>query len=111
MSYILDTDIVAASDSYAILTNKSDSSVDLININITSLENDFKIFYNMEYKFVCLNNDNWKKNQEKYIFNIKNKIKYSIIEEEVSLNPLENENSDELEKLAAEIFDNNVEIK
>ena len=26
-------------------------------------------------------------------------------------NPIENENSDELEKLAAEIFDNNVEIK
>ena len=111
MSYILDTDIVAASDSYAILTNKLDSSVDLINSNILSLESDFKLFYNMDYKFVCLNNDDWKKNQEKYIFNIKNKIKYSIIEEEVSLNPLENENSDELEKLAAEIFDNNVEIK
>lgn len=111
MSYILDTDIVAASDSYAILTNKQDSSVDLINSNILSLESDFKLFYDMDYKFVCLNNDEWKKNQEKYIFNIKNKIKYSIIEEEVFLNPLENENTDELEKLAAEIFDNNVEIK
>ena len=60
------------------------------------------------------NNPKSKENQEKYIFNIKNKIKYSIIEEadDFSLeNPIENENSDELEKLAAEIFDNNVEIK
>ena len=112
MSYILDTDIVAASDKYAILTNKLDSSVELINNNISSLEKDFNIFYNMDYKFACLDNEQWKENQEKYIFNIKNKIKYSIIEEtEENLDPSVNEDTDELEKLAAEIFDNNVEIK
>ena len=113
MSYILDTDIVAASDMYAILTNKLDSATELINNNILSLEKDFNIFYDMKYKFVCLSNDEWKENQEKYIFNIKNKIKYSIIEEteENVPDPSENENADELEKLAAEIFDNNVEIK
>ena len=117
MSYIADTEIVTASDGYAILTNKSTSTVELINENIKSLEQDFKIFYNMEYKFVCLDLQKWEENKEKYIFNIKNKIKYSIIDEvEVnnsndSLNPLDNENTDELEKLAAEIFDNNIEIK
>ena len=113
MSFILDTDIVAASDQYAILTNKLESTAELINENIKSLENDFSIFYNMTYKFVCLDNEKWKENQEKYIFNIKNKIKYSIMEEEAddSLDPSKNENKDELENLAAEIFGNNVEIK
>ena len=113
MSFILDTDIVAASDLYAILINKNESTVELINNNINSLEKDFSVFYNMNYKFVCLDNSSWKENQEKYIFNIKNNIKYSIIEEsdEDYSNPLQNENTDELEKLAAEIFDNNVEIK
>lgn len=113
MSYIVDTDIVAASDQYAILTNKLKSAVELINNSIATLEKDFNIFYNMSYKFICLDNDEWKENQEKYIFNIKNKIKYSIIEEadESYDNPSINEDTDELEKLAAEIFDNNVEIK
>ena len=113
MSYILDTDIVAASDKYAILTNKLDSTAELINDYINSLENDFSKFYNMDYKLVCLDNEKWKENQEKYIFNVKNKITYSIIDEkeEDSLDPSVNENTDELENLAAEIFGENVEIK
>ena len=113
MSYILDTDIVAASDKYAILSNNLDSARDLINNNIISFEKDFNMFYDMDYKFVCLDQNEWKENQEKYIFNIKNNIKYSIIEEaeEDFLDPSVNEDVDELEKLAAEIFDNNVEIK
>ena len=114
MSYIVDTDIVVASDKYAILSNSIDSTSKLINDNITSLENDFSIFYGMKYKIVCLNEEEWNENKEKYIFNIKNNIKYSIIEEAEDnfLNdPKENENVDELEKLAAEIFDNKVEIK
>ena len=113
MSYILDTDIVAASDLYAILVNNSDSAVELINNNVSTLEKDFNIFYDMNYKLVCLDEEEWNENKEKYVFNIKNKIKYSIIEEESddSLDPSVNEDTDELEKLAAEIFDNNVEIK
>ena len=116
MSFILDTDIVVASDKYAVITNKMDSTVELINENIKSLEDDFKLFFNMEYRFVCLSESEWNKEKEQYVFNLKNKIKYSIIEEvEESDNAIENveidENADELEKLAAEIFDNNVEIK
>lgn len=112
MSFILDTEIVAASDKYAILTNKIESTAELINNNISSIEKDFSIFYNMKYKFVCLSEKNWKNEQKNYIFNVKNNIKYSIIEEaEENSNPIVNENSDELEKIAAEIFDSNIEIK
>lgn len=112
MSFILDTEIVAASDKYAILTNKIESTAELINNNISSIEKDFSIFYNMKYKFVCLSEKNWKNEQKNYIFNVKNNIKYSIIEEaEENSNPIVNENTDELEKIAAEIFDSNIEIK
>lgn len=116
MSYIVDTDIVTASDMYAIITNKLKSTVELINENIKSLEQDFKLFFGKEYKFVCLDCSSWNKEKEKYIFNIKNGKKYSIIKEEEilddsSINPMDNENVDELEKLASEIFEDNVVIK
>ena len=118
MSYIIDTDIVVASDKYAILVNSTESTVELINENINSIEKDFKIFFGSEYKFVCLDNSMWKEEQDKYIFNMKNKIKYSIIDEteeesdELSTeNAIKSNNSDELESLASEIFGDNVEIK
>ena len=118
MSYIIDTDIVVASDKYAILVNSTESTVELINENIGSIEKDFKIFFGSEYKFVCLDNSMWNEEKDKYVFNMKNKIKYSIIDEtEEETNDLSTENaiksnnSDELESLASEIFGDNVEIK
>ncbi len=118
MSYIIDTDIVVASDKYAILVNSTESTVELINENISSIEKDFKIFFGSEYKFVCLDNSMWNEEKDKYVFNMKNKIKYSIIDEtEEETNDLSTENaiksnnSDELESLASEIFGDNVEIK
>ena len=115
MSYIADTDIVTASDNYAILVNNQPSTAELINEKISSLEKDFNVFYGMKYRFVCLDDSKWKECKEKYILNIKNHVKYSIIDEvDDDFNSLSNfneEKSDELEKLAAEIFDDNVEIK
>ena len=118
MSYIIDTDIVVASDKYAILVNSTESTVELINENINSIEKDFKIFFGSEYKFVCLDNSMWNEEKDKYVFNMKNKIKYSIIDEteeesnELSTeNAIKSNNTDELESLASEIFGDNVEIK
>lgn len=118
MSYIIDTDIVVASDKYAILVNSNESTVELINENINSIEKDFKIFFGSEYKFVCLDNSMWNEEKDKYVFNMKNKIKYSIIDEteeesnELSTeNAIKSNNTDELESLASEIFGDNVEIK
>ena len=118
MSYIIDTEIVVASDQYAILVNNNESTVELINENISSIEKDFKIFYGNAYKFVCLDNSLWNEEKDKYVFNLKNNIKYSIIDEseddsnELSIdNAIDSNNSDELESLATEIFGNNYEIK
>ena len=112
MSYVIDTEVVAASDSYCIITNSLDSSVNLLNENIISLEQDFNIFYGKNYKIVCLTNNLWDKEKKDYIFNIKNNKKYSIIDEDVNVfNSVDNTKNDELESLANEIFGNNIEIK
>ena len=118
MSYIIDTDIVVASDKYAILVNNNESTVELINENIISIEKDFKIFYGNSYKFVCLDSSMWNEEKDKYVFNVKNNIKYSIIDETedysnelTTENAIKSNNNDELESLASEIFGDNVEIK
>ncbi len=118
MSYIIDTDIVVASDLYAILVNNNEATCELINQNIASIEKDFKIFYGNAYKFVCLDTSSWNEEKDKYVFNLKNKIKYSIIDETeddsdglTTENAIKSNNTDELESLASEIFGDNVEIK
>ena len=109
LSYIMDTSIVAMSDAYGILMNKLESTVNLINDNIASLENDFKLFYGKECKFIALTDKAWDKEKNEYVNNLKKGIKYSIIDEESFIGNGENES--ELEKLANEIFGDSVEIK
>ena len=110
LSYIMDTDIVAMSDSYGILMNKLESTVSLINDNLESLEKDFNIFYNKNCHFIALTDKEWDKTKQEYINNLKNNIKYSIIDETVAEIEVDEDNS-ELEQLASEIFGNDVEIK
>ena len=109
LSYIMDTEIVAMSDSYGILKNALESTVDLINENISSLEKDFKLFYGNDCKFVALTDKKWDKTKKEYINNLKNNVKYSIMDEMVM--EMDDSNNSELEKLATEIFGNDVEIK
>ena len=66
LSYIMDTEIVAMSDSYGILKNALESTVDLINENISSLEKDFKLFYGNDCKFVALTDKKWDKTKKEY---------------------------------------------
>lgn len=109
MAFIMDTVIVAASDRYAILVNKIDSSNDLINENIDSLENDFKMFYGTIYNLVSISPKRWEYEKESFKNNLQNSVKYIIMEENNDM-PETNGNS-ELEKMAEEIFGNKVEIK
>jgi DNA polymerase-3 subunit gamma/tau len=115
LSYILDTDIVAASNEYGIIVNNMDSTVSLLNEFIESLESDFRVFYGFKYKLVALNASSWKKYKEDYIYHLKNHIKYDMIEENILNNNVQSENnssqSNDLEKLANEIFGNDIEVK
>lgn len=103
ISYLADTNIVAASDKYAILTNNLDITNDLINQNIKSLEKDFNLFFNGNYYLLAISPKKWEQERNKYINNIKNGYKYEIIDNDIIIK----ENKSELEKIASEIFGNN----
>lgn len=103
ISYLADTNIVAASDKYAILTNNLDITNDLINQDIKSLEKDFNLFFNGNYYLVAVSPKKWEQARNKYINNIKNGYKYEIIDNDIIIK----ENKSELEKIASEIFGNN----
>ena len=78
-----DTVIQAASGRYAIISSKIDSTNDLINENILNIENLFTTFSSLNYRFVAVSNDLWKEEVKKYRENVKNKIKYIYVEENV----------------------------
>lgn len=107
LSYIVDTELVAASNNYAILVNKINNTNDLINENIESVEKDFKLFFGREYKLVSISPKEWEEARNKYIANLKNGYKYTMMDDSIIIE----ENTSELEKLANEIFGNNYEIK
>lgn len=107
LSYIVDTELVAASNNYAILVNKINNTNDLINENIESVEKDFKLFFGREYKLVSISPKEWEEARNKYIVNLKNGYKYTMMDDSIIIE----ENTSELEKLANEIFGNNYEIK
>ena len=103
LSYLADTNIVAASNKYAILTNNLDITNDLINQNIKTLEKDFNLFFNGNYCLVAISPKKWEQERNKYINNIKNGYKYEIIDNDIIIK----EDKSELEKIAKEIFGNN----
>lgn len=107
LSYIVDTELVAASNNYAVLVNKINNTNDLINENIESVEKDFKIFFGREYKLVSISPKVWEEARNKYIANLKGGYKYTMMDDSIIIE----ENTSELEKLANEIFGNNYETK
>lgn len=107
LSYIVDTELVAASNNYAVLVNKINNTNDLINENIESVEKDFKIFFGREYKLVSISPKVWEEARNKYIANLKSGYKYTMMDDSIIIE----ENTSELEKLANEIFGNNYETK
>ena len=107
LSYIVDTELVAASNNYAVLVNKINNTNDLINENIESVEKDFKIFFGREYKLVSISPKVWEEARNKYIANLKIGYKYTMMDDSIIIE----ENTSELEKLANEIFGNNYETK
>ncbi len=89
ISLLADTVILAASDRYVMIQSKIASTNELINKTIEKIEKYYAEYSGSSYRFAAINEDLWKKETEKYRFNLKNQIKYNYIEEE-------NENTDDL---------------
>ncbi len=110
MSLLADCVVEAASSKYVIISSKVDSTNALINSSIKEVETLFMNLYNIDCRFVALTNDQWLTVKDEYINNLKNKVPYTLIDEEFEETLLDD--NDELSKLAMEIFgSDNIEFE
>ncbi len=116
---LLDATPTAASDTYLILTYNYDSFVEKGNMYIDKYEKVLKDILDLSHKLVFLTNEEWNKNKNEYIENIKNNVKYNYIDEESQVQEeipedsisVENKTSEIIEK-ANQLFDmSKIEIK
>jgi len=103
-----ESDIIAASDSYAILVNEQESAAGLLNNMIDDVEKLFNDVFNTKYKFVALHQEAWTEEKKKYIENIKKGHKYKVLKEKAEPTKT-NENQTEI--LGKDIFGDKLEIK
>ena len=103
LSLIIDTQPAAASDKVVIITTNSIGTTELINLNTQKIENELNNYYKNDYFVIALTKNEWDEQRKKYIFDIKNGIKYQYIAEPKE----ETDNSDDIELVAKNIFDEN----
>ena len=104
LNLLIDCNVVTASDQIAVLTNVVDGTTNLINSRLNDIETLFNKEYNNLYKFIALTENEWNKEKQVYINNLKNKQVYHYIEEPKSEEVVTN-NIDNIEKIAYDIFD------
>ena len=102
-SLILDSNVVAASDNYCILTAKLDSTVHLLNKSLEALTEELHSYLNDTIYFVALNEKDWQFEKKEYVKNIKNGQKYTLISEE-TLEDLKPKVYSEIEDIATNVF-------
>jgi len=107
LSVLLDTTPVAASEKNAIISCPLDGTANLINSKIITIENEYNMLMNANYKFIAISGDRWQKEKENYISNIKNNKPYTYKEEPTSDKQVNEEQSIEnenIENIALNIF-------
>ncbi len=88
-----DTSVLVAGDEYLILLGNYSSVVDRVNLEMEDVTNFLNNALGSLYKCVALTQEEWLKEREAYIKNIKNGIKYSLKKEKVQEN-INNEKND-----------------
>lgn len=81
-----DTSVLVAGDEYLILLGNYSSVVDRVNFEMEDVTNFLNNVLGSLYKCVALTQEEWLKERETYIKNIKNGIKYSLKKEKVQEN-------------------------
>lgn len=100
---ISDTEVVTASDAYAVIMTTIPHKDKEINSSISKIEEAFFKKTKAEYKLVFIDEKEWKKEKEKYIKNLKENYQYKLIEEKQN-NNLDNENEFNMSSVA-DVFD------
>lgn len=112
---VKDIIVQAASNRYAIITAKNDSTNELVNEMMNDIEKQFSRTNNCTMRFVAISDKSWKDEVIKYSENQKNNIKYIYEEEEISdfeePEDVVKSESNDLEDIASNVFGSNVEIE
>lgn len=107
---VIDTSVEAASENILIVSVKEESQKALFQKKIGEIAKDLSSFLEKTVKVVSVSLEEWKTIKQKYIEDIKNKIKYNIkpeIEENIKKKKIS-----KMEKVANEIFEtSNIEIR
>lgn len=106
LNLLIDSEIVAASETNLIITNPLESTVLLINKQITDISDYLCEFFDHEFCFIALTTEEWNAEKTQYIKNVKDGITYHYIEEIKQEKEVENEvdNSSDVLKVAQDIF-------
>ena len=104
LNLLIDCNVVTASDKVGVLTNIIDGTSNLINNKLKEVEDLFNKEFNTEYKFIALTEGKWNEEKQEYIKNLHNKHEYRYIEEP-KIEKEEENNIDNIEKIAYDIFD------
>lgn len=81
LSLLVDSEVVASSDTNAIISTELDSTCHLINSNCYDIDEEYLNKVNKKIKFICVTNDKWEKIKQEYVLNKKNKKKYEYMDE------------------------------
>ena len=104
LNLLIDCNVVTASDKVGVLTNIIDGTSNLINNKLKEVEDLFNKEFNTEYKFIALTEGKWNEEKQEYIKNLHNKHEYRYIEEP-KIEKEEENDIDNIEKIAYDIFD------
>ena len=105
-SLLIDTNIVAAGSEYLVLSMPLVSTANLINHHLEKVESELSTIFGNKVKVIALSDEEWLKYKNEYIQNIKNGVKYKMIDESELHNFKEPVNNSQLENFAKQIFDN-----
>lgn len=103
MSLIMDTSIVASSDTNCILAAKLESTANLVNNEIEDLMVEVKSFFDSDICFICLTENEWNEEKKIYVDNLKKGIKYEVLDE-AELEEVKPKDVNEVDQFATNIF-------
>ena len=109
ISLLADVEVLAASNEYVLISSKNDATNSLINDSVFKLEELYTDYSGNKYRFAALNQELWKKEAANYSKNLKNKVQYKYVEENIeevnesNESTTDNSNSS-IEDLATDIF-------
>ena len=105
LNLLVDTNIVAASNDYAILVASLSSTASLINRRIFEINEYLCEFFDTELKLIALSDSEWSHEKQVYIDNLHSGVTYQLLEEKlIEIHDDSEDSISSIEKIAQDVF-------